>query len=185
MTPIGNVGTNIQRYRKQQMMSLKELAQKAEISSSMLSQLERGLANPSISTLRSIADVLEVPLFKLFYEETLIQEMVVRSDRRKRIANYENDGVTYELLTPDLNGDIEYAMMTLPAHCVSSITLHSHKGEEVAFVEKGTLQVVLEEDSVSLDKGDSIRILPNTMHRWENQSDFEAVVIFAMTPPTF
>ena len=61
-----NLGLRIQSIRQKQNLTLKEVADKANITSSMLSQLERGKANPSVETLRKEASALEVPLFAFF-----------------------------------------------------------------------------------------------------------------------
>ena len=51
-------------------MSLRELAKRAGTTASMLSQIERNLVNPSISTLKSIAQALEVPMFKFLRKKS-------------------------------------------------------------------------------------------------------------------
>lgn len=63
-----NIGITIKKIRNEKKMLLKDVAEKANISSSMLSQIEKGNANPSLNTLKTIAYVLEVPLFKFFIE---------------------------------------------------------------------------------------------------------------------
>ena len=61
-------GSIIRRMRKVQRMTIGELAERAELSISFISQLERGLTNPSISSLRRIALVLNLPLSSFFEE---------------------------------------------------------------------------------------------------------------------
>lgn len=61
-----NVGNIIKDIRIKKGIMLKEVAEKCGISSSMLSQIEKGNANPSLNTIREIARVLDVPLFKFF-----------------------------------------------------------------------------------------------------------------------
>ena len=61
-----NVGSTIKNIRTSKGIMLKEVAEKCGISSSMLSQIEKGTANPSLNTIREIAHVLEVPIFKFF-----------------------------------------------------------------------------------------------------------------------
>ena len=51
------------------------------MTSSMLSQIERDLVNPSIATLRAISKALDVPLFMFFKEENN-EELVVRANSR-------------------------------------------------------------------------------------------------------
>lgn len=64
-----NFYSKIKEYRIAKNLTIKELAEKANITSSMLSQIERGLANPSINTLKLIAQALDTPLFKFFIED--------------------------------------------------------------------------------------------------------------------
>ena len=55
----------IREYRKQQNLTMKELAREAGMSISYISQVERGEIDPSLSSLRKIASVLQVPLYLL------------------------------------------------------------------------------------------------------------------------
>ena len=64
-----NLGKKVQDFRNMRGMSLRELAKRAGMTASMLSQIERDLVNPSISTLKAIAQALEVPMFKFFKED--------------------------------------------------------------------------------------------------------------------
>ena len=58
---MGSIGTNISRYRKQQDMTQKELAEKAGIDLFTLSKIETGATpNPTIETMKRIADALDV-----------------------------------------------------------------------------------------------------------------------------
>lgn len=56
-----NIGKKVKELREYKELSMRELAKMAEITPSMLSQIERGLANPSIQTLKLLAKALEVP----------------------------------------------------------------------------------------------------------------------------
>ncbi len=58
---MGSIGTNISRYRKQQSLTQKELAEKAGIDLFTLSKIETGTTpNPTIETMKRIADALKV-----------------------------------------------------------------------------------------------------------------------------
>ena len=63
-----NIGLIIKNFRTEKEMTIKDLAKKVQITSSMLSQIERGQANPSLNTIRLIAQALDKPLFKFFIE---------------------------------------------------------------------------------------------------------------------
>ena len=64
-----NIGQKIQRYRNQRGLSLRGLAEKTGITASMISQIENNSVNPSINTLKTLAETLDFPLYVLFQEE--------------------------------------------------------------------------------------------------------------------
>ena len=61
----------------------------------------------------------------------------------------------------------------------------SHKGEEVALVISGSFMLSLNGNFVELNEGDSIRINPMVSHYWVNNSNEKAILVFAVTPPSF
>jgi len=177
--------SKIREIRMAKNLTIKELAEKANITSSMLSQIERGLANPSINTLKLIAQALDTPLFKFFVEDNGTTNQVVTPDKRKRISLSDEEGVIYELLTPDLTGSIEFCMLTLEPGKTTSDSPMGHEGEEVALVLSGTTELILENKTLTLNAGDSIRIPPRTNHKWFNPTNETMTLVFAVTPPTF
>ncbi len=56
------LGKNIYYYRKKKKLTQEELAEHMDLSVGFISQLERGIAKPSIDTLADICDVLECPV---------------------------------------------------------------------------------------------------------------------------
>ena len=178
------LGERVAKVRASQKMTLRQLADKVNLSSSLLSQIEKGHINPSLATLRAIALALNTPLFSFFLEEITTDDLVVRAGTGKKIM-FPEVSLQYTLLTPDLSGTIEMALMKLPPHSQSSNDLFAHTGEEVAYVSTGELVLHLGDKTVLLNTGDSVKIPPGTQHKWENQTDAEAIIIFAVTPPTF
>lgn len=64
-TPLGGIALAVRRERTRQELSLGELARRAGLSKSTVSQLEAGAGNPSVETLWAIAVVLDVPFSRL------------------------------------------------------------------------------------------------------------------------
>ncbi|MED4015698.1 helix-turn-helix domain-containing protein [Sutcliffiella cohnii] len=177
-----DIGKKVERYRKAKGWSSRELAKVAEITPSMLSQIERGLANPSIQTLKVLAKALEVPTFSFLLEETNTEDLVVRAKERKKMVV---DKLSYELLTPDFTGTLAAAIMNIPPHTSSSEKLLDHKGEEVAFVLEGKIILYLNDKDFLLETGDSVKIPGYMKHKWENNFNEKAVILFSVTPPAF
>jgi transcriptional regulator with XRE-family HTH domain len=177
-----DIGKKVEKYRKAKGFSSRELAKIAEITPSMLSQIERGLANPSIQTLKVLAKALNVPTFSFLLEETNTEDLVVRSNKRKKMV-VEN--LSYELLSPDYTGTLATAIMNVPPNTSSSETLLEHKGEEVAFVLEGKIKVFLDDEEYILETGDSVKIPAYMKHKWENTYNKNAMILFSVTPPAF
>ena len=180
-----NIGEKILQYRKIKNLSIRDLAKLAGVTSSLLSQIERGLANPSLNTLKTIAKTLEVPLFTFFVAPVNTKELVIRSDKRKKMMFPDSESAVYELLSPDLSGSIEFALMKLAPLSHSSRELMEHEGEEAAFVLEGKIKLYLEDEVIILNLGDSVRIPGGTKHKWENPYDKNTSIVFAVTPPSF
>lgn len=182
MDYILQIGKKIKSYRTAKGLTVKELAAAAQITSSMLSQIERGQANPSLNTIRALANELDIPLFKFFVDDISESSGVVHPDSRKHIIE---NGVEYELLTEDMNCAIEFCQLTLEPGKTTKFSAQCHKGEEVAMVLSGCFELSLNEEKVILSKGDSIKIAPEAKHYWTNAGTEDAVLVFAVTPPSF
>ena len=180
-----NVGFKIKKLRKKYNMTIADLAKEAEISSSMISQIENGKVIPTITVMWKIVQALKVSI-GYFFDEEVLKEInpVVRRGSRKKILVGESDRA-YELLVPDLNREIEFIMITIKGNDVYHNDFLIHQGEECGLVLKGKLKVVIENKEYVLEEGDSIAFKSNVPHRYENASDEECVSVWAMTPPTF
>ena len=177
-----DIGKKVEKFRKVKGLSSSELAKIAEITPSMLSQIERGLANPSIQTFKVLAKALDVPTFSFLLEETDTKDLVVRSTERKKMIV---DNLSYELLSPDFTGTLATAIMNIPPNSSSSESLLEHRGEEVAFVLEGKIHVFLNEEEYVLHTGDSVKIPAYMKHKWVNPFTETATILFSVTPPAF
>lgn len=179
-----NLGLKLRDKRMKMGLSLRKTAALSGITPSMLSQIENGSANPSISTLRAVADVLDLALYELFKDEEA-PDPIVRAENRRIIGDKNEKGTHYELLTRDTKGDIEFCQMSVDAGGSSYSAPISHAGEEVAMVLCGKARLSLSGKDYELNEGDSLRIEKNTPHIWHNTGDTKLIVIFALTPPSF
>lgn len=180
-----NVGFKIKKLRKKYNMTIADLAKEAEISSSMISQIENGKVIPTITVMWKIAQALKVNIGYFFDEEVPKGiNPVVKRESRKKISVGTSDR-TYELLVPNLNREIEFMMITINGNDVHHDDFLVHEGEECGLILKGMLKVVIGNKEYVLEEGDSIAFKSNIPHRFENASDEECVSVWAMTPPTF
>lgn len=178
------LGQTVLNYRKKNGMTIREFAEHAGISTSLISQIERGQANPSLSVLKLIAQTLNVPLFTLFINEINTDSLISRKHDRKKVYRENSDHIVYDVLTPDfMKAHIEILIMDLKAHASTTESHYSHENqEEIAVVMKGQAYVELEGTEYFLNEGDVVRIPQNVKHRFLNKSDEPNHILFVLTP---
>lgn len=178
------LGIRIQRYRSKKKLSLSELARRAGLSKSLISQIERGEANPTIESVRAIASALEVPVFLLVLDEDESHSALVRKGERVALIMPDSDTVR-ELLTPDVDGASTVLISRIAPGSKSSPSPVSHEGEEWVFVLQGALLVHLQDESILLEEGDFLRFDPHLPHLFSNHDDQEAHILCAIAPARF
>lgn len=179
------IGPLVKKYRTIKGYSIRELARNINVTASMLSQIERDIVNPSINTLKAISVELGVPMYKFFVNDEDEQKppVVRKGDHQLLGSQYVN--VKYELLTPDVKGDIEFCKMLIPHQEKEDDYIFSHDGEEDCYVISGKTDVYIDGVKYTIESGDSLRIQPHVQHKWFNPYGETCELIFALTPPTF
>lgn len=171
-------GHKIRQLRSEMNLSLKELAEKSTVSISMISQIERGNTDPTLTTLYKICNGLDISISTLLGTDKDTAQ-VIRRDERKTIS-FPTSQSKYELLTPINEGAVEMIMIHLePGQEDKSLVEHS--GEEAGIVMEGEVTVILNHEEILLQQGDSIRFKSSIPHRLVNHSNKTSVSLWAMT----
>src|SRR5699024_7843861 len=105
------LGDQIRSIRKKQEITLKELAEKTGLSIGYISQIERNLTDPSLSTLRKISRALDVPTY-LFLGDERRGSLTLRKEDMIQLSQ-PNSSVRYQIMTPMPSG--EYLPQSLVA----------------------------------------------------------------------
>jgi transcriptional regulator with XRE-family HTH domain len=176
------LGARIRELRQRRGVSVGDIASLAGVSKSLVSQIERGVASPSIETVRKIASALEVPVFSLFLEHA-DSDMVVREPNR-RVIRYPGTNVTRAVLSPSLHSRLVLLWVTYPPGESGRIEPVHHTGEECVVVVRGTLQVTLGEQVVFLNSGDSMGFDSELPHIFSNSGSEVVEVVVAISPPS-
>jgi transcriptional regulator with XRE-family HTH domain len=172
------------RQARQDKFSLEQLALRAGVSTGLISQVERGNGNPSFLNLLRIARALDLPLGALLQGPNLEGRMLVRKSQRRRLS-LPHEGITYELLTPGLHGQLAVVRTLVPIGFNNREAPFRHAGEECLYVESGTLDVFVGEFHARLEVGDAITYDSSIPHWFENLSSKQVVLMGAVTPPDF
>lgn len=176
------IGTRIREIRKQKNMSLNQLAKKAGLASSFLSQVERNLNSLSVKSLRAIAMALDVPAFNLI--ESPQKEMIVRKGKRP-VIHLPHTGQSYELLSPNELTPIRLLRLKLEPGISNAEKPMQHNGSEIIFVLKGTINANINDKEYVLNEGDTILFESANPHYYYNDSSEEVEVLIATTMTKF
>lgn len=180
-----HLGGEVRKLRKARSKSLADVAAAIGRSISFVSQLERGNAEPSISDLKGIAQVLGVPLGWFFLSDAMPPNergRVVRSSQRRRLGSAA-DGLVEELLSPDIGGKFETFLSTFePGAKLTRFT--RRETEEEGYVVRGRLDVWIGRKLFHLSAGDSFRIVGEPF-RWANPTTEKTEVVWIISPPVY
>jgi transcriptional regulator with XRE-family HTH domain len=178
------MGERLREARMARRLSLRELSERLGVSASLISQIETGRANPSVSTLYAIAAELAVSLDELLFEDR--RSAGSAADRQLGVATRDRliqpretrksirlaTGVTWERLTPASEPDSEFLFVTYEVGGASSVDgFQRHAGHEWGYVIEGTLDVRIGFEDFVLRPGDAISFDSTTPHRLANNGD--------------
>lgn len=177
-------GPLLRAIRNTRHLTIKEVAAKAGVSSSLLSQIERNRISPSLDTLLHILEVYGVPPDKFFkdYEVDTIVE-IIRSDDRKI---YERKGFKYEKLCGDSqtrgNHSFSAFFLELAPGQKRGDTNDGHLGRELGIVVEGTAKLIYSNEEYEICQGDSVSFFSRIPHVIQNTSDQIFRAYWIVTP---
>jgi transcriptional regulator with XRE-family HTH domain len=181
-----SVGERLRTLREQHRYSMRQLAKLAGVSPSLISEVERGLVEPSISVLKRLATVLDTTLTYFFSESRSDDARVVRADARRTLRQPRSGtGIAFSLLAPDETEKLEPIYGVYDVGASMGPEPVTHEGEEWGMVVKGRLKVWLGDDIYFLDAGDAIWFPSTIPHRLANVADEPTEYIWVNCPKSF
>ena len=194
-----SIGKKIHLYRMHASLNIETLAKLSGVSPSYISKVESDKSIPSIDVIENLSSAFKTTASKLLayppFSHSLttpahdgpsnrekLAPFVVRKNARKKIRPPKAN-VDYELLTPDLQRDLEFVMVVHPPG--ETTEPFSHVGEESLLCLSGTICVVIREEKFILQEGDTLSFNCSVPHHVSNDSEEDATVIIASTPASF
>ncbi len=176
-------GEKLRTVREHKGYTLKVVAQKAGVSESLVSQIERNHVSPAIDTLLALADVLDINLEYLFEEYR--KERPVRIIRHNERPSLTEDDIRYEELSRPHRGDsnsVEAYVLRLPVGSHTHHGSYGHTGNEIGLITKGLAKFIYENKEYILEEGDSVSFSAGAPHRLENAGTCELEAVWINTP---
>ena len=176
------LGTRLRAKRRELGLTLKDVAKGAGLSVGFISQVERGLAAPSLSSLVSISRVLKTEI-GAFLQQPRARASYTRHGQRQTYT-IEGQTVSYERVSSSFGGQTMHSVIIHmpPGYRSEPIT---HEGEEMEFVLEGTVTSELDDRTVVLHAGDSVHHPSSMRHCLWNHTDKPAVMLWVGTMDLF
>jgi DNA-binding XRE family transcriptional regulator/quercetin dioxygenase-like cupin family protein len=191
----GDIGRRLAAHRGRRGMRVAELAREVGVTPSLISQIERGMSRPSVSTLFAIAQALDVPVDAFFREPAgppgpggadgpggagdgppAGPGQVVAADGRyvvrrggRAVIDIEG-GVRWERLTRSTLDHLDFFELVYEPGAESHPRQYTHPGTEMVLVMSGCLEITIGFERYLLEPGDSIDFPSSMPHRYVNPS---------------
>lgn len=181
------LATRLRHTRLVKNLRLRDVAERSGLSESLISKFENSKATPSLNTLHRLAQVLGTTIAELCAENEGVTTTVMRKGRRPVVGELamvgeQADGTDAEVLIPFGASNLLEAFVVRIQPGGSSAGDRRHEGEEVGYVVKGELSLTVDGNDFVLKSGDSFYFASHLPHRFSNESDTQAEVIWVNTP---
>ena len=176
-----DIGNKLKELRVLKGLTQEELADRSELSKGFISQLERNLTSPSITTLMDILQCLGTSIGEFFNEAPDEQIVFGKQDYFvKEDTEYKNE---IKWIIPNAQKNtIEPIYLTLQAGG-STCPDTPHEGEEFGYVLQGAVSIHLGNKTYKAKKGESFYYTADKTHFLSSKSG--AVLILVSSPPSF
>jgi transcriptional regulator with XRE-family HTH domain len=175
----------IKNRREQLGLTLRALASRSGVSSSMISDVERRTKSPTIATLSALAHALEMPLSALVDGAAPGRIQVTRAREQLEFID-PTSGARRKSFGPALAASkVEFLSYGVPPHTVAGpFEAHARGTIEHMHLAAGSIRAVFGTEAVMLEVGDSCTCLADTPHRFDNsEGDVEALIYIAVERP--
>lgn len=173
----------IREIRKSKNITLKELSALTNLSVSFISQVERGVSSITVTSLKKIADALEISMHDLFEVEE--KNTYIRNKENQVLWKLENSFTSHIRLSGKFdNRKLEAIILKLKKNS-TDMTPFSHEGEEFYYVLKGTALFIINDEDFVVKQGETIHYPSTVPHTLKNPYDEELEVLSVLTPTIF
>ena len=180
--PENKLGERLRLRRKELKLSMKEVAISSGLSIGFISQVERGLTSPSLTSLTAIANFLRSDVTN-FLSQPKSKSSITRHQERD-VYTINKNGLQYERLSDSFPGHTLNSVIIheMPGHRTESI---SHEGEEFFFTLEGAITIYIDGVVNILEAGDSLHFDSSRSHSAWNHTNKVTTVLHVCTMNVF
>lgn len=179
------LGDKIRKVRKEKGLTLEKVAKNVGCSLSFVSQVERGKVSPSITSLKQIANALEVNIVDFFLPSGNPAEPVVMKEADRIEISMKRWKAKINLLVKNIQGKRMQPFYTVIQPGGGALGLYQHEGEEFGIVLKGELEINLNGTIYRVKQNESFYYSSHIPHSWVNPTNRETTVVWVVSPPSW
>jgi len=177
------IGTILRVFREKINKNQGDVAKIAGISTSMLSQIERGAVSPSIDTLVEVCVALELDIADLF--RRISPEAPLKIYRKGKRLFTSSKGVRFEQLcqSSDASHPAEMLLLEIGPTKQAGVLGKGHEGVEMGYVLEGSATLIVDGFSYELTEGDSVAYNSHLPHKLINTGNKVFKAVWNALPP--
>jgi transcriptional regulator with XRE-family HTH domain len=183
------IGTRLRHARLMKGARLKDVADRAGCSESLVSKIENNKLEPSLQVLGKLCAVLKIGLGDLFTPPEEDDPVVTQAGQRSFVETDDflrrGSGIRMERVIPYTRGHLLQSNIHVVAPGGGSFGLISHPGEEVGYLIVGEIELFVGDKVYRLSAGDTFCFRSEVGHGYRNLGATEARILFVNTPPAF
>lgn len=171
------IGSKIRAIRKRKKITIAQMCEGTGLSKGFISNVENNNTSPSINTLQTISNFLEVPLPYLLLEKKQHMRVIKKTERTHSTFN----NLKIEHLSS--KGGLRMMLVEFPPGA-SMGEANAHEGEECHLVLEGRVIAEQGEDSMIIEEGDSFSWNASVPHFVKNIGEGKAVLLISVYSDT-
>lgn len=177
-------GKKVRALRNKKNLTLHELARMTKRSVSLLSQIETGKVSPSFSTMRIIADSLDISLSQLILDEEASEarDSSLMEVRERKVLTTQG-GVEHQLLSRNLTLPFEFISFEMPPGASTGEELYSHEGLECGLLLEGSMEIQVGDRIYRMKPGDTFTLNSLIPHKFSNCGKKKARAVWVNSVP--
>lgn len=158
------VGPKVKAARKARNLTLKQLSEKTGLSIGYLSNLERDVSSPTLENIQSVCAAMEISLVNLL-SGTHEHNVIIKKNNRELLLD-KPQGIRYESIN---YGDDKLSGLYINIQPHQKYTkTWTHNYDEIGFIISGQMEMRIDDQTFTLETGDSFYIKAHTEHSLSN-----------------
>lgn len=175
-----NIARNLKRIRLARGLSLDNVSEQTGVSKSILAQIERGEANPTIGTIERVLSGLRISINELS-DDTSVVSKIVKGKSLEPLKIKKGAYKVFNYFPFEENRNFEIYWIFISPGKEYSTGGHGQSTEEYIMVYEGKVVILQNEETITLETGDAVRLSTEQEHTYVNLGSEEAKLILVFS----